>query len=106
MTRTELSRTIRRHALYRDSILWIIAAAVFGTAVVNILFGIPPGILISIFFGVPALGFICGFFVLRRFRARCPYCGGYLGLEKKRFYDVTKTGRCRACGTEVIDDPA
>jgi len=106
MTRTELSRAIRRHALYRDAILWIMAAAVFGTPVMNILLGIPPAIFLAIFFGVPALGFIGGFLVLRRFGVRCPHCGGYLGLEKKRFYDVTKAGRCRACGMEVIDDPA
>lgn len=44
------------------------------------------------------------FIVLRRLGIKCPYCQAILGMEKKKFYDVTKTGRCRKCGKTVIDD--
>jgi hypothetical protein len=37
---------------------------------------------------------------------RCPHCHAPLGREKKKAYDVTTTGICRACGKGVIDETA
>lgn len=53
---------------------------------------------------VPACALGLCFVLLRRFGVRCPHCQAFLGREKKKFYDVTVTGRCRKCGKGVVDD--
>lgn len=82
------------------------ALAVIGTPIVNIALRLPAEIFLGIFFGVPLLGFGFAFVILQVFGVRCPHCGSYLGTEKKNFYDITKTGRCRECGMAVITEVA
>lgn len=106
MTRMELESGIRRLDRYRNINIGVMAVAVFGTPIVNIGLRLPIEIFLGVFFGVPLLGFGFAFLILRVFGLRCPHCGKYLGMEKRNYYDITKTGRCRACGMAVIDEVA
>lgn len=106
MTKTDLEAAIRRHSRYRSVILFIMATAVFGTPIANIVFRIPVEVFLCLFFGIPILGFIAAYGALRVFGVRCPHCEAFLGMEKKKFYDVIATGRCRKCGKSVIHDVA
>ena len=53
---------------------------------------------------VPACALGLCFVLLKAIGVRCPHCQVFLGREKKNFYDVTVTGRCRKCGKVVVDD--
>jgi len=78
--------------------------AVVGVPIVNVILRLPASVVLGLFVGASAVGFPLSYLVLRVYGLRCPHCSEYLGLEKPRFYDVTKTGRCRKCGGEVIDE--
>lgn len=106
MTKTELEVAIRRHSRYRSIILFIMAAAVFGAPIANIVFRFPAELFLCLFLGIPILGFFLAHVALRVLGVRCPHCEAFLGIEKKKFYDVIATGRCRKCGKSVIDDVA
>jgi hypothetical protein len=79
------------------------AVAVIVTPIVNVSVRLPVEIFLGVFFGIPLLGCGFAFVILRVFGVRCPHCGNHLGMEKRTFYDITKTGRCRKCGMAVID---
>ena len=103
MTRTELTLVVRRHNRLRLVILSVSVVAAVILPIANIALRLPAVVILSLFLGVPVLGFVAGYLVLRTCGPRCPHCAEYLGLEKLRFYDVTQTGRCSKCGKEVVD---
>lgn len=104
MTRAQLTTAVRRHNRIRTLILSVLAVAVIGVPIANMLLRLPAAVVLGLFFGVPAVGFGLAYVVLRVYGVRCPHCTEYLGLEKPRFYDVAKTGRCRKCGREVVGE--
>ncbi len=104
MTRVELTAAVRRCNQLRMLILSVLAVAVVGVPIVNVVLRLPAPVVLGVFFGVPVVGFPLSYIVLRLYGVRCPHCAEYLGLEKRRFYDVTKTGRCRKCGGKVVDE--
>lgn len=104
MTRVELTTAVRRCNQLRGLILNVLVVAVIGVPIFSAVLRLPAAVVLGAFFGVPVIGFPLSYVVLRVYGVRCPHCAEYLGLEKPRFYDVTKTGRCRKCGGKVVDD--
>lgn len=117
MTRAELTWAVRRQNHYRAWLLNIALAVMLGFPWIGVYVTMRPSYspvkqgdfvvllaLSALIIPILILGF--SFFVLRRIGIRCPHCQSFLGLEKKKFYDVTVTGRCRKCGRSVVDDMA
>ena len=115
MTRTELTAALRRLDRYRAWILGFALVVMLGFPWIGFYVTIRPGysketqgnfvVLLALSaLVVPVCALVLCFILLRRIGVRCPHCQAFLGMEKKRFYDVTVTGRCRKCGESVIDD--
>jgi hypothetical protein len=115
MTRAELTCVVRRYNRYRTWLLNFALMIMLGAPWIGVYVTMRPGyspdkqgdfvmLLALSALVVPLLVLGLLFLVLRRLGIRCPHCQSFLGLEKKKFYDVTVTGRCRKCGRSVIDD--
>ena len=49
--------------------------------------------------------FAAGVFLVRKlFPIPCPHCRAHLGVIKKKFFDVAKTGVCWKCRAVVVED--
>jgi len=117
MTQAELTRAVSRLNRYRTWSLKIALVVMLGFPWIGVYVTMRPGyspekqgdfvVLLALSAVIiPILILFVSFLLLRRIGIRCPHCQSHLGLEKKKFYDVTVTGRCRKCGRSVVDDMA
>lgn len=105
MTSIELAQSIRRCRRWVSATLNVTLAAWAGLILMLLLTDGKGVTAILACFAIPLFGFSVVSFVGKKFGVFCPKCGAALGREKPKFYDITKTLRCRRCGERVVDEP-
>src|SRR5688500_8785765 len=95
MTRAELDVAVRRHIRSRLALMNSALVVLLGVPAAGVHFDLDPEIIIIGTLVVPFLLIALTIPLQMRLAPRCPNCQAPLGLEKKRFYDVVSTGRCR-----------